>query len=836
MPARSAGDKHLKMAALCIPFEFLIVLLITAVTAEGGTRVPFKGALLMLRRCSAFLSGLVLSVVWVVTPASAARPIVDVHSMDEFFALFAPDSNVPWKASRVRLDTYSGAPVDFSAYQMDPADVLVAGANARPRPVSLLRQRAVASWRYRPRPGFRYQSSDVTVPLGAREGFFVVAARRGKTQEQIWINRTRIGLLSKQTSGSILLYGADLGTGRALPHMRVSFVSGRHFVTLFTNERGMVRWSARPQPVFALAQWGSNFAFLSFPPRAPEPGEILGVRLESAVVHSGEVVRIVGFARVRTPSAMRPSGGVAGIELRRNGQLVTQTSARLDAAGAFTGSLRVPLAARAGEYVVLASHGSASAGASLHVDADEGGVTLSVLPCESVCPFASAVPVTIRAMRGKLAADNLPVRVFVVRAPHVLRGQASETNSWGTVAWFDDTLSTDAQGMATFSIPRPTDGLASTYGIHVESAGATADTRAVVPTARVALALDLNSETISAGSPLPFRLTGYDVVTGQPAAHLTVRVALMHGANVAQQSVTLDAHGLASGSFSSAQIGSDLVVATAEVGGETAKDARGVLVEPQARSHPYESQAADIAIDVNRERYKVGETVTVRASEPAARGDALMTLESSSGVIPRRIANTNGRATATFTAEPSPGETAAGAAFVADGSLRWSIRRFFSNAVEPVETVRLLLDQPSYAPGQTALVRVGDQPREGTMLVRIARGTPSGSAIFDTIAQPLGVGGADSQNTAPPDPSWHSWVDAAGSRAQVMNYARRGGEPRGVALADANTQSVMWKMERKTFAAMRVTVPDTRGTYTISAIEMDDDGRVAAASANLVIK
>ncbi|MBV8375139.1 MAG: hypothetical protein JO302_06480, partial [Candidatus Eremiobacteraeota bacterium] len=68
-------------------------------------------------------------------PVRAERPIVDLHRLDAYFALFAGDSNVPWKPATVRLDTYSSAPVAFSVYQVDPADVLTAGSNARPRAI-----------------------------------------------------------------------------------------------------------------------------------------------------------------------------------------------------------------------------------------------------------------------------------------------------------------------------------------------------------------------------------------------------------------------------------------------------------------------------------------------------------------------------------------------------------------------------------------------------------------------------------------------------------------------------------------------------------------------------
>ena len=66
-------------------------------------------------------------------PARAARPLLDSGKWDNYFELFARNAGVPWKRITIRLDTYSGAAVDFAAYDVDPADVLVAGANSRPR-------------------------------------------------------------------------------------------------------------------------------------------------------------------------------------------------------------------------------------------------------------------------------------------------------------------------------------------------------------------------------------------------------------------------------------------------------------------------------------------------------------------------------------------------------------------------------------------------------------------------------------------------------------------------------------------------------------------------------
>ena len=121
---------------------------------------------------------------------------------------------MPWKRITVRLDTYSGAPVDFAAYAVDPADVLVAGS-ARSRPIDTSRKTPVARWRFTPPTGLRYTPNDVEVPLENREGFFVIEARRGDAAQQVWLNLTRVGLLTKESPGGIVLYGADLGVETA---------------------------------------------------------------------------------------------------------------------------------------------------------------------------------------------------------------------------------------------------------------------------------------------------------------------------------------------------------------------------------------------------------------------------------------------------------------------------------------------------------------------------------------------------------------------------------------------------------------------------------------------
>ncbi|HMF27478.1 MAG TPA: hypothetical protein VKE42_01830, partial [Candidatus Cybelea sp.] len=273
-----------------------------------------------------------------VAPAAAERQIVDLHRLDANFQLFAVDSSVPWKPATVRLDTYSSAPVAFTVFAVDPADVLTAGANVSPRAVPTARRHSLASFNFTPPGGYQFQSNVVTLPLGSREGFFVVEARRGNVGEQVWINRSRVGLIAKETPNGLLLYGADLGTGMPLARMRVQLVVSRTFVAESTDGQGIVRWNRSPRPIFALAQWGSSYAFVSPLPQPPLPATIVGVRTDSAVVHAGEVLHVAGFARSRARGVLRPSGGSITVSLRIGPTAIAEHRAELDAAGAFATS------------------------------------------------------------------------------------------------------------------------------------------------------------------------------------------------------------------------------------------------------------------------------------------------------------------------------------------------------------------------------------------------------------------------------------------------------------------------------------------------------------------
>lgn len=766
--------------------------------------------------------------------AAAERPIVDLHRLDAYFALFAADSNVPWKSTTVRLDTYSSAPVHFSVYQVDPADVLTAGSNARPRAVATRNLHTLESFDFTPPGGYQFQSNEVDVRLGSREGFFVVEARRGDVGEQVWVNRSRVGLISKETSGELTLYGADLGTGRALTAMRVQFVVGERFVPLLTDAHGVVRWTRRPRPVFALAQWGSSYAFLSLLPQAPLPDTIVAIRTDSAVVRAGGKLRVVGFARTRGASVLRPAGGAAIVSLRSGAALIAQRRVDLDAAGAFGTTFDLSPGAAAGEYAILAQVASGVGGATVHVDASPGGLILGVSAgCGSSCNPDDDVPLIVRASRAGVA-----VHVRVVRSPHVYIGYTPAATPWATTVWLDQTVRTGSDGIATVLVPHPNDRLASTYGVRVESGGADADTRVVVPTARAAIRVDVDRDEQTIDAPLGFDVFANDVDTGRPLAGAAVTARLIHGASVSEQRLTLDGNGHARATFSSGQLGTNLIFASVDDDG-TATDAQAVQIDARATDASSAGRSsADVRVALDRSVYSNGQDVAISASAPNAAGDALITLENATSTTAVVAAATGGRASARLRAVDSAGDLRVGAAFVSDGAMSWTTVPLPLDAPGRPISGALSVDPGShFSPGESAKISLLGAPRgSGTMVVRISRGEPSGSAVFESAPQLLAVGVTATQTSAPASVTWHPWVDSTGSHAQVLGFVRRTQPPEQLGLVQADTDAVWWSVARAGGDAFDVTMPVQSGRYTLSVLDIADDGSVSAGSSDVVVR
>ncbi len=780
---------------------------------------------------------LVLAAALSLAPAGAARPLPDSGKWDRTFALYARDVAVPWKRIAVRLDTYSGAPVDFAAYAVDPADVLVAG-QSQARPVDLGHRSPVARWRFTPPPGLRYTPNDVEVPLQNREGFFVIEARRGEAVQQTWLDLSRIGLLTKESPGGVVLYGTDLSSGKALAGMRITYLVGSAFQYGLTDAHGVARWSGAGRPRFALAEWGKSRAFVAFLPQPPVPAGLVGVRSERADVRAGERVHLIGFARKRVGTAYRPAAGTVRMTIVARGRTLAQGETRLDRAGAFAADVALPADAPAGDATVLAAAGGASGGAAIHVDG-VGDVVLGVAAaCGAACAPDQPIPVAVAAKR----ADGTPVagrdvRVQVVRSPHVLPPSARGDAGWGTTPIADLRLKTDQSGLAHLTIPAPTDALASTYGIVATSGASTASARVIAATARVALEIVPERSDVDLGEPADFEVRGYDADDGRPAAGLSVKLRLAHGPTVQEQTLTLDGEGRAHARFRSPVPGTNLVFASAQVDGRTALDANAVTVAPQALLGSRAAGGTDARITTDKPRYRVGERVAVDASLAGAVGDAFVSFEGARAMGQVTVPAGGGHAGAAFTVPETVGDAAIGVAFVRDGALEYATRPVEIDGPGHARLTTLSADRPAYAPGSTAHLTIADGGEQAgaTLAIRLADGLPTGGAAFGDAPGVLAGTGTTTQDPASADPAWHGSV--APKRSTALDYAANGRPaPAAPTLGAASERALFWKIDRADREGFDVPLPQQPGRYVVSVLKISDDGDVGAATLALDVK
>ncbi len=783
---------------------------------------------------------------------------MDRHQWDAYFALFARDVYVPWKAATVRLDTYSGAPVDFAAYNVDPAEVIVAGTNRAARALDTSRLRPLVRWRYSPPPGYRFESNDVGVPLGNQEGFYVVEARRGDAVQQVWLNRTHVGLLSQESPDGLVVWGVDLHSGKALAGMDVAFLVGLRLISKRTDSRGVIVWppdAARPS--FALAENGAGRAFVSFLPQAPLPGGIVGLRLDSAVARAGQSIRFVGFARRRSGGTLRRASGDVRVTLAGRGAVIASVGARLDAAGAFSGTLAIPPGTDAGQFAVFANAAGSVGGTSVQIDA-ASDVALAI---RSGCPCDPDrdVPFDVTARREALPAADVEIRLTIVRTPHVLAPGASEDASrWGTTVVYDGTVRTDAAGDVRFAIPSPTDGLDSTYGIRAVTRGATATSRIVVPNAGVALSIEAAAPRADVGVPVAFNIRGFDPADGSPAAKALVNVRLTHGASEHSQSVVLDDDGAAHVVFGETSLGSNLALAETTVAGRRALDATAVLVEPSALGGQTVSALGDVSVTLERKRYRPGDRIAVAADAPGASGQAFIALEGARTYAFTTATVARGAAAATFDlsglAAPQ-GALRVSASFVRDGAIASGAADVALDAPGHPRLTSLMLDKEAYEPGGIAHVTIRDggsassggspnsagasgRNEDATLAIRVADGRASGPARFDDAPDVLASGATSEQAPASADPQWHAYVAPASSKANDIFAAER---PRKAAteipnIGVAAPRILLWQVARAPGDSFDFTVPAEPGHFVVSVMKISDDGDVGAASLGFTVQ
>jgi hypothetical protein len=638
--------------------------------------------------------------------------------------------------------------------------------------------------------------------------------------------------VTKETPEGWILYGTDLRSGQPLAAMRVTLLVGGRFVEIKTGADGIARGVAGAR--FALADWGRSKAFVSLTPQPPLPLAIVGVRADRGVVRAGETLRVVGFARKRDGATFKPMRGEIHVSALVSGRSIANATFELEPSGGFWGALPIPQDAPAGELAIIATAGGGTGGTAVHVDA-AGDYTLAVTAlCGAGCAASAAVPlrVSLRS-QGKPVAGQV-VQVRVVRTPHVIApGENAEVARWGTTTIQNTSVRTTADGTALVTLPAPTDGLSSTYGVVASTESATATTQIVVPNAATVVSITPDDAQLDVGQAAVFDVHGFDATDGRPAAGKQVHVALTKGPNTSDETVTLDVLGHAQVAFHSTELGTN--IATAQlVDNAAAMDATAVTVAPGALGARLASRSADVTLTLDKDRYKLGDHIDVNATLNGAYGSALFTVEGAR-IADTHVASTSGgHASARLSLANAVGTVRIGVAFVKDGAVYTSDFPVAIDGPGYPRVTALSADRGNYAPGATAHISIRDGGEQGASLlaVRVSDGRPSAGASFDNAPAILAAGGTTTQDPASTDPSWHAYVAPAGSKAQDIFGAE---STRTVAspdnsLAISAPHAVVWRVGQNDGDTFNVDLPTQPGRYVVSVLKISNDGDVGAAS------
>jgi hypothetical protein len=310
----------------------------------------------------------------------------------------------------------------------------------------------------------------------------------------------------------------------------------------------------------------------------------------------------------------------------------------------------------------------------------------------------------------------------------------------------------------------------------------------------------------------------------------------VHGRSTQQQQITLDGDGHARGSFTSPELGTNLIFASTDHGGR-ATDAAGVQIDPQASAPTADGRSPNVRVSVGASSYRTGEEIAVNAVAPGSQGDALITFESGLGLQFNVVGTSGGDATAKLRAANAAGELCVGAAFVRDGAIEWSTLPLALSAPGRPHLSSLSVRSEHFAPGEDARVAFEDGSEgRGTFVVRISRGTPSGSALFSSAPALLAIGLTTTQSSAPEAVTWHPSVDSTGNHAQILGFVRRTQPPPDESLPQAQTETVSWRVARGGADGIAVELPSHGGRYLLTALDISDDGSVSAGSSIVEVR
>jgi hypothetical protein len=479
-----------------------------------------------------------------------------------------------------------------------------------------------------------------------KRGGYLLTVTAGKQVANLWLLVTDMALITKVAGSTVEAITVDLQSGKPIPGVAVSAVSGTQRISLGeTNEEGFVKRTfsvpGAPNQTIFVAEKGESKAYTytnaSLAPQT-QTGELLAtVQTDRPIYRPGDTVQFKLTLRERLGNRFSVSANrsITAVMVDADDTEIGRQTLTTDQFGQVWGSFATTAEMRPegailkfesgdfrdSEYVVFAEYRKPE-------------ISVEVKPSRSQAILGEKVAVTIAATRytGEVV-PGAEVRVLINQAltwfdseeefspfEEMMGGWGGEmideltvrTNEAGEATIFVDTgrLSRKSQGRsdAIFTI----NANVSEGSFSADASGSFRGIRS-----RTTLQTELSSNFISSGQSVVLNLKAKDIERPSLTQSLKATVEVVrqfytrrrvNEEKISLQEVIIDSQGEANQSVTLSKPG-DYLIRTVLVG----EDGRRITNEnyiwvPGAESGITEGSRAQIKLSLNRKKYKVGET------------------------------------------------------------------------------------------------------------------------------------------------------------------------------------------------------------------------------------
>jgi alpha-2-macroglobulin len=302
-------------------------------------------------------------------------------------------------------------------------------------------------------------------------GLYQVVAEGGGTSASTTFLVTRLGLVAKTAPGGTLLFAADLLDGRALADVQLAAVNVSAVGAAFAKPLGTTGADGLldlPGPVGTsriIGRWGEHLAVFSLAERSVSPEAVQGyLYTERPAYRPGQTVYFKGLLRKRVGEdyALPGPGTVRVTVTDSSDQTLLEQTCTLSATGSFVGELLLPEQPSLGEYTISAeAQGQTFTSAFKVLEYRKPEFAVTAEPAKKFQVAGDPVPISLTARYyfGAPVVDGR-VKYRLYSRPYYAGGDGAETNAGDDEEQFygyadfvqEGEATTDAAGRALITI------------------------------------------------------------------------------------------------------------------------------------------------------------------------------------------------------------------------------------------------------------------------------------------------------------------------------------------------------------------------------------------------